>query len=522
MRHQPRPPSPMASECAIDEIACLSAARAGSTGAPRSGLDLCAARLFRSAAYVDGAWAREGEPLAVTNPATGERLGTVPDLGAEGTQRAVEAAARAFPEWRATVPRARGASLRRWANLMLDHAEDLARLMTAEQGKPLAEARGEVVYAASFLDWFAEEARRIDGSLPACDLPDRRILVRREPVGIVAAITPWNFPLAMITRKAGPALAAGCTLVLKPSELTPLSALALAELGQEAGLPAGVFNVVTGAPGPIGDVLTSDPRVRKFTFTGSTAVGTMLAARCMSTVKRVSLELGGSAPFLVFDDADLDAAVAGLLANKFRNAGQTCVCANRILVQQGVHGAFVRRLAAVVASLKVGDGSAPETDVGPLISVDAAARVRAHVEDALEGGAIAAAEAAGPNAPQFVAPLVLTNVTTRMRIAREETFGPVAPIIRFKSEREAVAIANDTPYGLAAYLYTQDASRIWRLSEALEFGMVGLNSGAVSLESAPFGGMKQSGLGREGGREGIGDYLECKTLHWAGLGAAGS
>jgi succinate-semialdehyde dehydrogenase/glutarate-semialdehyde dehydrogenase len=469
--------------------------------------------LLREAAYIDGRWVEGARRLDVVNPATGRRLGSVPDLGGDETRNAVAAAHRALPAWRGRSAKERAAVLRRWFDLMVAHAEGLARLITAEQGKPLAEARAEAAYAAAFIEWFAEEARRAYGDVIPGHLADKRLMVLRQPVGVVAAVTPWNFPAAMITRKAGPALAVGCTMVVKPSELTPFTALALAELAQEAGVPPGVFNVVTGQAGPIGEVLTGDPRVRKFTFTGSTAVGKMLAARCMGTVKRVSLELGGNAPFIVFDDADLDRAVQGALASKFRNTGQTCVCANRLLVQSGVHDEFARRLAEAVRRFVAGDGLQGATDQGPLINRAAVEKVERHVADArARGGAVLTGGARLPVGPQFYAPTVITGVTPDMLLAREETFGPVAGLMRFETEAEAVALANDTAAGLAAYVFTRDQSRSWRVSEALEYGMVGLNTGLISTEVAPFGGVKESGLGREGSRYGIDEYLDSKLV----------
>ncbi len=469
--------------------------------------------LLRQAAYVAGEWIGGFDTIAVTSPATGVRLGGVPDLGAEAATQAVAAAHAAFDPWRKLSAKARGAILRRWRDLILENVEDLARLMTAEQGKPLAEARGEVAYAASFLEWFSEEAKRVYGDVIPGHDASKRLLVLKQPVGVVAAVTPWNFPAAMITRKVGPALAVGCTVVLKPSELTPFSALALAALGEEAGVPPGVFNVITGQAAPIGEVLTGDPRVRKFTFTGSTPVGKMLAARCMATVKRVSLELGGNAPFIVFDDADLDKAVEGAMASKFRNTGQTCVCANRLLVQAGVYETFAEKLTARVAQMVVGDGLAGPTDQGPLINAAAAAKVARHVEDALAGGAtVRTGGEALPGAGFFYAPTVLTGVTRDMAMAREETFGPVAGLIRFETEAEAIEIANDTSAGLAAYLFTRDLDRSWRVGEALEYGMVGLNTGLISTEMAPFGGVKESGLGREGSRHGVDEFVELKLL----------
>lgn len=469
--------------------------------------------LFRERAYVDGAWVGAERQIAVTDPASGAILGTVPNLGAGDAERAVAAADRAFAAWRKTTALERARILRRWAELMLRHRADLARLMTAEQGKPLAEAEGEVGYAASFLEWFAEEARRVDGEVIQPDRADRRLLVRRDPVGVVAAVTPWNFPLAMITRKAGPALAAGCTMVLKPSELTPFSALALAALAEEAGVPAGVFNVVTGDAAPIGTVLTGDPRVAKFTFTGSTAVGKKLAADCMATVKRVSLELGGNAPLIVFDDADLDAAVDGAIASKFRNTGQTCVCANRLLVQAGIHDAFAERLARRVEGLRVGSGLAGPTEQGPLIDDRAVAKAAAHVADAVAGGGrvlTGGERIAGEG--NFFAPTVIADVAPDALLCREETFGPVAGLVKFADEAEAIAMANDTRAGLAAYVFTRDIDRAWRVPEALQYGMVGLNTGLISTEIAPFGGVKESGLGREGSRHGMDDYLDYKLV----------
>jgi len=479
--------------------------------AERERLALAQPQLLREAAYINGTWVTGPSELEVVNPATGRPLGTTPLLGAPETTRAVEEAHRAFFSWRARGAGERGAILRRWFDLIVAHREDLARLMTAEQGKPLAEARAEVGYAASFIEWFAEEARRAYGDLIPGHLPDKRLMVLKEPVGVVAAITPWNFPAAMITRKVAPALAAGCTVVLKPSDLTPFSALALAHLSHEAGLPAGVFNVITGLPQPIGAVLTTDPRVRKFTFTGSTPVGKMLAAQCMGTVKRVSLELGGNAPFIVFDDANIDQAVEGALASKFRNTGQTCVCANRFLVQRGVYAEFARRLSERVATLVVGDGLEGETQQGPLINAAAVDKVERHVRDALErGGQLQ--QGGARRGGLFYDPTVITNVTPDMALFREETFGPLAGLLRFDTEAEAIALANDSSAGLAAYLYTNDLSRSWRVSEALEYGMVGLNTGLISTAVAPFGGIKESGLGREGSRYGIQDYLETKLV----------
>jgi succinate-semialdehyde dehydrogenase/glutarate-semialdehyde dehydrogenase len=484
------------------------------TKAERSRLALERPDLLREAAYVAGEWVGGAKAIAVVNPATGRPLGAVPDLAGPEAERATAAAAAALPAWRAQSAKARAAVLRRWSDLMLAHRRDLARLMTAEQGKPLAESEGEIAYAAGFLEWFGEEAKRAYGRIIPGHQADKRLVVLRQAVGVVAAITPWNFPAAMITRKVGPALAAGCTVVLKPSELTPFSALALAVLGEEAGVPPGVFNIVTGAPAPIGEVLTCDPRIAKFTFTGSTAVGKRLAAACMGTVKRVSLELGGNAPFVVFDDADLDAAVEGALASKFRNTGQTCVCANRFIVQAGIYDAFAEALAERARALVVGDGLGGPTGQGPLINAAAVDKVARHVADARSGGALVltGGDALTADGPNFYQPTVLTGVTPQALLNREETFGPVAGLIRFSSETEALAIANDTRAGLASYLYTRDLDRAWRVSEGLEYGMVGLNSGLISTEVAPFGGVKESGLGREGAAEGLDEYLDSKLV----------
>jgi succinate-semialdehyde dehydrogenase/glutarate-semialdehyde dehydrogenase len=481
--------------------------------AERNRLALSRPDLFREAALVGGAWITASDSIEVLNPATGRSLGRVPDLGGEVAMQAVAAAHAALPAWRARAAGERARVLRRWYELIVMNADDLARLLTAEQGKPLAEARGEILYAASFIEWFAEEARRVYGETIPGHEPDKRITVLRQPVGVVAAITPWNFPAAMITRKVGPALAVGCTVVLKPADLTPFSALALGVLGEEAGLPPGAFNIVTGRPAPIGEVLTGDSRVRKFTFTGSTPVGKMLAARCMGTVKRVSLELGGNAPFIVFDDADIDKAVAGAMASKFRNTGQTCVCANRLLVQSGIYAQFAARLGERAAALVVGDGLEGETQQGPLINRAALEKVERHVTDATGKGAkvlIGGARRPGPG--NFHAPTVLTEVTREMALFSEETFGPVAGLIRFETEAEAIALANDTTAGLASYLYTRDIGRATRVSEALQYGMVGLNTGMISTAVAPFGGVKESGLGREGSHHGIDDYLDTKMV----------
>lgn len=471
--------------------------------------------LLRKRCYIGGDWveAGDGALLDVTDPANGAVIARVPRMGASETRRAIEAADHAWPAWRELTAAERGALLRRWHDLMLEHQEDLARLMTAEQGKPLAEARGEVIYGASFFDWFAEEGKRAYGDVIPPHQADKRILVLKQPVGVCAIITPWNFPAAMITRKAGAALAAGCTLVVKPAEDTPLTALALAVLAERAGIPPGVFNVVTGDPVAIGGELTANPTVRKLSFTGSTAVGRLLMRQCADTLKKLCLELGGNAPFIVFDDADLDAAVEGAMQSKYRNAGQTCVCANRILVQDGIYDAFSRRLAAKVAELKVGPGVGEGVAQGPLINQGAVEKVEGHIADALDKGAClltgGARHALGGT---FFQPTVLVGVTAEMRIAREETFGPVAPLFRFGTEEEAVTMANDTEFGLAAYFYSRDLGRVWRVSEGLEYGIVGVNSGIISTAVAPFGGVKQSGLGREGSRYGIDEYLEIKYV----------
>jgi len=471
--------------------------------------------LLRTRAFVGGAWvdAANGATQDVTNPATGEVLGTVPVLGAAETRRAIEAAGAALAAWAARTAKERAAILRRWYELLMANQEDLATLMTAEQGKPLAEAKGEIAYAASFIEWFAEEGKRLYGDVIPGHQSDKRLLVLRQPVGVVAAITPWNFPLAMITRKAGPALAAGCTFVCKPAGQTPYSALAAAVLAERAGVPAGVISVVTGNAAAIGAEMTSNPIVRKLTFTGSTEIGKKLMAQCAATMKKVSLELGGNAPFIVFEDADLDAAVAGAIASKYRNTGQTCVCANRLLVQAPVYEEFTRRLVAAVSKLKVGDGLKGATDQGPLIDAKALAKVEEHLADAVGKGArIVQGGRRHALGGTFFEPTVLTGVTPKMLIAREETFGPIAPLFRFESEADAVRMANDTEFGLAAYFYTRDLARSWRVAEALEYGIVGLNTGLISTEVAPFGGMKESGTGREGSKYGILDYTELKYL----------
>ena len=483
------------------------------SAAEQARLNLARPDLLRERALVGGDWIDAPRRIAVRNPATGGVLGSAPDLGAAETEAAVAAAAGAGPEWRACTGKERATILRRWFDLILVHAEDLARIMTAEQGKPLAEARAEVAYAAAFVEWFAEEAKRVYGDVIPGHAREVRIWVDKRPVGVVAAITPWNFPAAMVTRKAAPALAVGCTVVLKPSELTPFSALALAALAEEAGLPAGVLNVVTGSPEPIGAVLVSHPAVAKFTFTGSTAIGKMLASRAVGEVKRVSLELGGNAPFIVFDDADLDAAVDGAVSSKFRNSGQTCVCANRFIVQAGIYEAFAERLAARAGRLRLGDGLEGETDQGPLISDRAVAKVEAHIRDAVDGGAriLSGGARAGKNATFFM-PTVLVDVDPSALLCREETFGPVAGLVRFDTEEQAIALANNSAAGLAAYVFTSNLGRATRVVDALECGMVGLNTGLISTETAPFGGCKQSGIGREGSRYGAEEFLELKTV----------
>ncbi|EBO9722191.1 NADP-dependent succinate-semialdehyde dehydrogenase [Salmonella enterica] len=471
--------------------------------------------LFRQQAFIDGDWrdARGGDVIPVSNPANGKPLGNVPKMGAEETRDAINAANRALPAWRALTAKERANILRRWFNLMMEHQDDLAPLMTLEQGKPLAEAKGEISYAASFIEWFAEEGKRIYGDTIPGHQADKRLLVIKQPIGVTAAITPWNFPSAMITRKAGPALAAGCTMVLKPASQTPFSALALAELAQRAGIPAGVFNVVTGSAGDIGGELTSNPLVRKLSFTGSTEIGRQLMEQCAKDIKKVSLELGGNAPFIVFDDADLDKAVEGALASKFRNAGQTCVCANRLYVQDGVYDRFAEKLNQAVNKLAVGDGLQTDVAIGPLIDEKAVAKVQEHIADALEKGArvITGGEAhkLGGN---FFQPTILADVPDNAKVAKEETFGPLAPLFRFSDEADIIRQANDTEFGLAAYFYARDLSRVFRVGEALEYGIVGINTGIISNEVAPFGGIKASGLGREGSKYGIEDYLEIKYM----------
>ena len=476
--------------------------------------------LFVERAYIGGAWvgAASGATVPVDNPATGAIIGTVPDCNETDTQAAIDAAEAAFPAWKARTAADRAAVLERWHALVLENVADLGRIMTAEQGKPVAEAEGEIRYAASFIKWFAEEARRVEGGMIPAPEANRRILVMKEPVGVSAAITPWNFPSAMITRKCAPALAAGCPVVVKPSELTPYSALAMAKLAEEAGFPAGVFNIVTGMPTAIGGALTASPVVRKLSFTGSTRVGALLMRQCADTIKRVSFELGGNAPLIVFDDADIDLAVASTMVSKFRNAGQTCVCANRILVQDAVYDQFAEKLAKAVSALNVAPGDQPGSTIGPLINAAAAAKVKAHVEDALAQGATLFAQAPeGATGERFARPVVLTGATRDMRLAEEETFGPVAPLFRFTHEEEGIELANATSYGLASYFYTENLHRAFRVAERLEAGMVALNSGSIAMEVAPFGGVKMSGLGREGGRVGIEEYLETKAFHIGGL-----
>ncbi|MDQ7774723.1 MAG: NAD-dependent succinate-semialdehyde dehydrogenase [Paracoccus aminovorans] len=471
--------------------------------------------LFREAALIDGQWLARAD-MAVTNPATGTALGHMPDITAAETETAIAAAEVAMKAWKARTHADRADLLMAWYQLMLDHADDLALILTSEQGKPLAEAKGEIMYGASFVRWFAEEARRINGKIIPSPLPGKKIFAMKEPVGVCAIVTPWNFPNAMITRKVAPGLAAGCTMVIKPSDFTPYSALALGVLAERAGIPAGVLNILTGRPEAIGGALTASPVVRKLSFTGSTRVGALLAEQCAPTLKKMSLELGGNAPFIVFDDADLDAAVEGAMVSKFRNGGQTCVCANRILVQSGIHDAFVAALAARVDALKVGPGTEAGVQIGPMINAAAIAKIEAHVEDALSQGATRAT-AKRDLAGQFADPVVLSGATPAMRLASEETFGPVAAVFRFDTEEQALAMANGTPYGLAAYFFTRDMARAFRFGEALEAGLVGLNTGAVSHAEAPFGGVKASGLGREGAQEGIDEYLETKAFHFGGL-----
>ena len=471
--------------------------------------------LFRQQAMINGRWrdASSKETLAVTNPANGQQLGNVPKMGAAETHEAIDAAAGALPAWRALTAKERSSILRRWFELMMEHQDDLARLMTLEQGKPLAEAKGEISYAASFIEWFAEEGKRIYGDTIPGHQADKRLLVIKQPIGVTAAITPWNFPSAMITRKAGPALAAGCTMVLKPASQTPFSALALAELANRAGIPEGVFNVVTGSASEVGGELTGNPLVRKLSFTGSTEIGRQLMEQCAKDIKKVSLELGGNAPFIVFDDADLDKAVEGALASKFRNAGQTCVCANRLYVQDGVYDRFTEKLQQAVSKLQIGDGLQPNVTIGPLIDEKAIAKVQEHIADALGKGArVVTGGKVHELGGNFFQPTILVDVPGDAKVAKEETFGPLAPLFRFKDEADVIAQANDTEFGLAAYFYARDLGRVFRVGEALEYGIIGINTGLISTEVAPFGGVKSSGLGREGSKYGIDDYLEIKYM----------
>ena len=488
---------------------------------PVSPLNLTDPTLFRQANYLDGKWvqADSGKTIVVRNPANGEPIGEVPAMGTAETRRAIEAANKAWPAWRGMLAKDRGNILRKLSDLMLANADDLGAIMTAEQGKPLAESKGEIAYAASFIEWFAEEGRRIYGDTIPQNAKGRRILVTKEPIGVFAAITPWNFPAAMITRKAGPGWAAGCTGVIRPASQTPFSALAIAVLAERAGMPAGVCNVLTGPSGPMGEELTSNPIVRKLSFTGSTEVGAKLLAMCAPTIKKTSMELGGNAPFIVFDDADLDQAVLGAMASKYRNTGQTCVCANRLLVQDGVYEAFVAKLKAAVEAMKVGNGMEPGVSQGPLINADAVAKVEEHIADALSRGAsVVTGGKRHALGGTFFQPTVLANVPRDALIFREETFGPVAPLFRFKTEEEAIQMANDTEFGLASYFYARDVGRIFRVAEALEYGIIGINEGIISTDVAPFGGMKSSGLGREGSKYGIEDYLEIKYIALGGIG----
>ncbi|ASL47377.1 Glutarate-semialdehyde dehydrogenase DavD [Burkholderia sp. AD24] len=476
--------------------------------------------LLKTHAYIAGEWqgADDGATFEVKNPATGETIATVPRMGTAETRRAIDTANAAWPAWRATTAKQRAVILRKWHDLMMENADDLAKILTTEQGKPLAEAKGEIQYAASFLEWFAEEGKRVNGDTIPTPASDKRIVVTKEPIGVCAAITPWNFPAAMITRKVGPALAAGCPIIVKPAEATPLSALALAVLAERAGVPRGVFNVVTGEPKAIGAEMTGNPIVRKLSFTGSTPVGRLLMAQCAPTVKKVSLELGGNAPFIVFDDADLDAAVAGAIASKYRNSGQTCVCTNRFYVHDKVYDAFAEKLRVAVEQLKVGRGTEDGVTQGPLINEAAVLKVESHIEDALAKGArIVTGGKRHALGHGFFEPTVLADVTPAMKVARDETFGPLAPLFRFSSDEEVIRLANDTEFGLASYFFSRDIGRVWRVAEALEYGMVGINTGLISNEVAPFGGVKQSGLGREGSHYGIDDYVVIKYLCVGGI-----
>ncbi|MFM0042346.1 NADP-dependent succinate-semialdehyde dehydrogenase [Paraburkholderia sediminicola] len=476
--------------------------------------------LLKTKSYIAGEWqsADDGATFEVKNPATGETIATVPRMGTTETRRAIDTANAAWPAWRATTAKHRATILRKWHDLMLENADDLAKILTTEQGKPLAEAKGEILYAASFLEWFAEEGKRVNGDTIPTPASDKRIVVTKEPIGVCAAITPWNFPAAMITRKVGPALAAGCPIIVKPAEATPLSALALAVLAERAGVPRGVFNVVTGEPKAIGAEMTGNPIVRKLSFTGSTPVGRLLMAQCAPTVKKVSLELGGNAPFIVFEDADLDAAIAGAIASKYRNSGQTCVCTNRFYVHDKVYDAFAEKLRVAVEQLKVGRGTEDGVTQGPLINEAAVLKVESHIEDALAKGArIVTGGKRHALGHGFFEPTVLADVTPAMKVARDETFGPLAPLFRFSSDEEVIRLANDTEFGLASYFYSRDIGRVWRVAEALEYGMVGINTGLISNEVAPFGGVKQSGLGREGSHYGIDDYVVIKYMCVGGI-----
>jgi len=483
-------------------------------------LNLKRPELFRQQCYIDGAWtdAVNGDTIAVRNPATGEQLGTIPRFGATETRHAIEAADKAWTAWRAKPAKDRAVILRRWFDLMLQNMEDLARIMTAEQGKPLAESRGEIAYAASYLEWYAEEGKRAYGDTIPANAPDRRVVVVKEPVGVCAAITPWNFPSAMITRKAAAALAAGCPMVVKPATQTPYSALALAVLAEDAGVPAGVFSVVTGAASEIGAEMTGNPLVRKLSFTGSTEIGRLLMQQGAATIKKMSMELGGNAPFIVFDDADLDAAVQGAIISKYRNTGQTCVCANRIYVHDKVYEAFAEKFVAAVSALKIGNGMEEGVTLGPLIDMAAVEKVQEHIQDAVsKGGKVVAGGKPHALGQSFFEPTVVVDVTPQMKVAKEETFGPLAPLFRFHTDEEVVFMANDTEFGLAAYFYSRDIGRVWRVAEALEYGMVGINTGILSNEAAPFGGMKQSGIGREGSHYGLDDYMVLKYLCMGGV-----
>ena len=471
--------------------------------------------LFRQQCYIDGAWvdADDGDTIEVDNPADNSVVGTIPKMGAAETRRAIEAANDAYPDWRARTGKERAAILRKWYELVMENQEDLAVLMTTEQGKPLAESMGEIVYGASFIEWFAEEAKRIYGDTIPQHQHDKRIVVIKEPVGVVASITPWNFPNAMITRKCAPALAAGCTVVAKPATQTPYSAFALAELAERAGIPKGVLNIVSGASSEIGGEMTSNPIVRKLSFTGSTEIGKLLMEQCAGTVKKMSMELGGNAPFIVFDDADIDSAIVGAMQSKYRNAGQTCVCANRIFAQDGIYDRFTGKLAEASAALKVGNGLEEGISTGPLIDIRAVEKVETHIQDAVAKGArVVVGGGRHSNGGNFFEPTVLADVTPEMIVSKEETFGPLAPVYRFETDEDVVKMANDTEFGLAAYFYTRDVGRVWKVAEQLEYGIVGINSGIISTEIAPFGGMKESGIGREGSKYGIDEFVEVKYL----------